>query len=379
MKSFFQKVAFKWDLLRGRFDCQVAKTDEEIAACVHVLEEVRRKELNRVAGESVLDSHAFSGQQLNYQLIACRDTKTNQIIGCMRITDAYEAKSVPASYREYHLDLFSDELLKTLKIFTRLAILKPYRKTAASLTLMAGAFSEVFAAGGQAVLLSCEPNLLAMYKRLGIRPIGQPHNSPSGGYRIPMIFLPDIPHMKKVKSPALPLIGHFDCSHCDPIMEWYEQRKVELQNYQFEAEPFHFRSGDAALDAFITAGISEKGRKDFLKNAMVVKCQLDDVIVAESDGGKSIGIVKKGKVKVVKEGGTIVELKTGDVFGEIAFVLNSKRTATLMAAEENTEVLLFSVSAIKRLEKESDQIIVWQNLAKVLAERLVQRTERSSM
>ena len=147
-----------------------------------------------------------------------------------------------------------------------------------------------------------------------------------------------------------------------------------MNNLEFEAKPYHLKSGGKKLDEFLTAGISKEARKVFLKNAVQIKCQLNDVIIAEDDGGKSIGIVKDGSINVVKGGETIVELQKGDVFGEIAFVLNSKRTATLTAAEEDTEVVLFSVSAIKRLESDSDKIIVWQNLAKILAERLVQRT-----
>ena len=376
MRKFLQKISFKWDLVRGRFDHFIVSTQEELEACIRVLEEVRRKELNRVAGESVLDSHAFSGEKLNYKLIACRDTTTKEIVGCMRITDAYSAKSVPASNREYHLDLFSDDLLKDLHIFTRLAVLKPYRKTVAALTLMAGAFADIVKGGGQGVLLSCEPNLFSMYKRLGMRPIGPPHNSPSGGYRVPMIFLPDKPYMLKINSPAasMPIFNNLDISHCEPILEWYYEVQSELMNLQFEARPYHLRSEGKKLDDFLTAGMSKKGRKGFLENAVQVKCQIGDVIVAEDDGGKSIGIVKNGSVNVIKGGETIVELKKGEVFGEIAFVLNSKRTATLLAAEEGTEVVLFSVSAIRRLAIDKDKIIAWQNLAKILAERLVHRT-----
>ena len=98
------------------------------------------------------------------------------------------------------------------------------------------------------------------------------------------------------------------------------------------------------------------------------------MIVAEKDGGKVFGVVKTGQVKVIINGETVGRLEKGEIFGEIAFVLDSKRTATLKAASTDTEVVIFSLSAIRRLENGKDRIMVWQNFAKVLAGRLIERT-----
>lgn len=374
MKTLLQKVSFRWDIISGRYKFLIAKEKEDIEACIAILEEVRRKELNRVSGNSVLDSHSFSGKDLNYKLTACRDSKTGEIIGCIRITDAFQAKDVPSSKMEYKLDQFPDELLKKLKICTRLAVLKPYRKTPAALVLIARSFKNILDEGGQAALISCEPSLFTMYKRIGFRPIGPPNNSASGGYRIPMIFIPDLEYMKKIKSPGVHLAKEMNFSKYEPIRQWYKQFEQEHGKIELGVSQYRDEDRFSRVDHIITKGLSEEGRKYFLKNAMAIKCKVDDVIVAEQDGGKAMGIVKKGIVKVVIDGRIVVLLGKGDIFGEIAFVLNSKRTATLMAADPKTEVILFSVSAIKRLESNDDKITVWQNLAKVLAQRLVQQT-----
>jgi len=374
MKSLIQKISFRWDIMRDRFQYLLATQQSDIDACIEVLEEVRKKELNRVAGQSVLDSHAFAGEALDYKLGACRDTKTGQIVGCMRITDAFQAKIVASTRHEYHLDLFPDHLLRKLKIFTRLAVLRPYRKSPAALVLMVNGFKNVLENGGQAVLMSCEPNLFTMYKRLGLRPIGPPHNSPSGGYRIPMIFMPDLEYMKKIKSPVLPWAKKVNFTKYGPITEWYQQLEKKQGALLSEDSLYQYKDQDVHDDQVITKGLSSQGRQDFLKNAMVIKCNLNDLIIAENDGGKAFGIVKKGKVRVMIEDQTLAVLNEGDIFGEIAFVLNANRTATLMAASADTEVLLFSISSVKRLAKEEDKTIIWQNMAKILARRLVQRT-----
>jgi hypothetical protein len=219
--SLVKSLSAQWDLWLKRYKAFIVTDEEDIQACANVLEEVRRKELNRVAGESVLDSHAFSGEAVDYRLAACRDTRTNEIIGCMRLTKAQDAKSIPSSRDEYHLDLLEDELLKDMIIFTRLAILRPYRKTPAALVLMCFCFADTLEEGGQGVLMSCEPNLFPMYKRLGLRPIGPLHNSPSGGYRIPMICIPDLDYLKAIRSPCIPLLKSVDFTQYYGVRQWY--------------------------------------------------------------------------------------------------------------------------------------------------------------
>lgn len=76
-------------------------------------------------------------------------------------------------------------------------------------------------------------------------------------------------------------------------------------------------------------------------------------------------------VKVVIDGKAHVRLQPGELFGEIAFVLDTRRTASLIAAAPDTRILLFSTSAYQRLEEESDKATLWRNLAQVLAQRVL--------
>ena len=95
------------------------------------------------------------------------------------------------------------------------------------------------------------------------------------------------------------------------------------------------------------------------------------MLITENDGGKAFGFVRKGLVKVVIGGKTVVLLGEGDIFGEIAFILHTRRSARVVAASPDTEVVLFSESALNDLEKDADRAIIWRNLARVLAQRVV--------
>ena len=372
MKKLIEKLSHRWDILSGRYQFLKVENSDDLKGCLHVLNEVRLKELNRVAGKSVLDSHALNSTGIDYSLMACRDTKTDKIVGCIKVTKSCQVKDMPYSVQEYRLDVFPEEMLDKLWIFTRLAVLKSYRKSPVSLLLLGNTFAKLMEEGCLGALLTCEPSLYSMYKSLGMRPIGSAANSPSGGYRIPMIFFPDLDYLKKINSPALLWSKYFQPPQFKPIIDWYEH--LADQKREMRVGVSMYREGEEELDHILTAGLSDRGKRDFLKNAISIKCRMDDVIVAANDGGKVFGLIKKGVAQVVINGQSVALLSEGAIFGEIAFLLDTNRTATLIAADDETEVLLFSASALKRLADHEDQVIIWRNLAKVVARRLVDRT-----
>lgn len=371
MANIIENIKRYWDLATHRYEAFPATNPADIEACVQVLEEVRHKELNRLAGTSVLESHAFAGEKLDFILMACRDTKTHAIIGCMRITPASSAQFVRASRVEYSLDTIPEQYVKSLQIFTRLAVLKPYRKTPAALVLIAESMMHILQTGAKGALISCEPNLYSMYRQLGLRSIGPLHNSPSGGYRIPMIFLPDKEYLESIRSPAMRWGKKFDFRPYAEINQWFRHWWEHSKTSHPGITLLKDTKVDSKIHHVLTRGLSDAGCKAFLRNALVIQCQDNDVLVAEEDGGKGLGIIISGMVKVVIDGKAHVRLQPGELFGEIAFVLDTRRTASLIAAAPDTRILLFSTSAYQRLEEESDKATLWRNLAQVLAQRVL--------
>jgi DNA-binding Xre family transcriptional regulator len=375
MTNFLHSLSIWLDLLKKRYQTFLVKSDDDIGACLEVLDKVRRKELNRVTGNSVLDSHAFATSNLSYQLMACRDTRSQKIIGCIRMTPAREAVSIPSSKEEYLLDIFDSEQINRLTIFTRLAVLKEYRKSPAALLLMVFSFKRVLDNGGHGILMSCEPNLLPLYKRMGLRTIGPMHNSPSGGYRIPMICIPDKKYYQSIKSPAFRFFKNLDFSKYEKICRWYHDFEKKHPDLEVGASLYQSESDLYLGHKMITEGLTAEGRISFLKNAVELKCKQGDIIIAEKDGGKAFGFVKSGEIEVVLENDVKVRLREGEIFGEIAFVLDRQRSAKVVAFTDVAEVVMFSQSALERLEQEKDKKIIWRNLARILAERIL-RTNR---
>jgi len=357
------------DYLHDRYDAFPVRDEHTRAAAMQVLDEVRRKELNRVHGRSALESAAFVDADVRYELYAVKDTKTGKVVGCIRVTTADQIASIAASREEYCLHKFPPALLARTQVFTRLAILSEYRKTAASLVLLRRLLKDALAANMQASLLACEPGLYPSYLRLGIRPLGSLHQSPSGGFRIPMVaLLHDVEHLRRVHSPLRGLVVGVKGALPQEAMHWYQ----ELEARDGPIDPgVTFHSGDSAAGAHaaLTRGLTAAGRRELLRNAMEVQCRAGDIIISAGDGGKCMGLVLRGSVKVEQEGRPAATLERGELFGDTAVVTKRNQTANIVAVGDETRVLILSQSCLGRLRDSADLAQVWRNLAQIIAGR----------
>ncbi len=104
----------------------------------------------------------------------------------------------------------------------------------------------------------------------------------------------------------------------------------------------------------------------------------DEVILAEDSRGGDIYIVEQGRVRVKirikadspkKE--VIQTLKEGEVFGELSFLDDSPRSATVEAADD-VRVLVIEKEALKRLMEGDHHLgfMIMGTLARTVAKRL---------
>ena len=362
MQSLVNKISLQWDLWIGPYRAFFPTNKEDVQDCLRLM-----KEAGTIDGVAAASPQGADTSQL----AACQDTRTGTIVASLRLADAALEQAANGKAQQYQLDLFDEQRLQSIAVFSQLAIHPSHEKSQAAPVLLSHCSIEVLKAGGQAVLMSCDPGHYSIYKRLGMRPIGPLSKTTEGLFRIPMIFLPDQEYLSLINSPILPLLQGIDFDNYQTICQWYYKLVRENSELQTGAAFYPENQEDFEGHHTITEGLSEKGREAFLKNALVIHCREGEVLITENDGGKTFGFVRKGLVKVVIGSQTVVLLGEGDIFGEIAYILQSKRTAEVVAASPDTEVVLFSESALTRLEGEADRAVVWRNLARVLAQRLV--------
>jgi len=371
--SWLKNVIEHLDNLRGRYTAFLVRDEASRAEVLRVLDEVRRKELNRVHGGSALESASFVDADIQYNLYGLKDTQENRVIGCLRVTTADQLAAIPDSRAEYVLEKLTPPLLGRAQVCTRLAVLRQYRKTGAAFVLLRQAYDDALAGGMLAVLLSCEPGLYAGYVRLGFRPLGGVHQAASGGFRIPMVaILHDEQYLRQVRSPMLRTLALVPRPLPQNGMQWYQELEAREGSIDPGVAFYTDHEADEVHDQ-LTRGLTPVGRAAVLRNAIEVKCSHGDRVLGAGDGGRSMGFVRRGAVQIEEGRRIIAVLGEGELFGEMAVVLNAARTANVAAVGHDTRVLLLSQSSLDRLENPADQAQVWRNLARVLATRMVHR------
>lgn len=343
-------ISLQWDLWIGKYRAFFVTEGQDREACERLLN--------------------YDGNRLlpdTGQWVACQDTRRSEIIACLVLSNAKDRAKESAAAFGYVKNAY----LPKMAMVSHLSFDSAYLNTPAVPVLLSHCFVEVLKADGLALLMQCDPGHYSIYKRLGMRPIGPLQMGEDGDFQIPMIGLPDMEYLSVIHSPLLPMLRGVSFDRYQGICEWYYQLVREHTELQTGTAFYPEDHEDFKGHHVITEGLSEAGKAAFLKDAMVINCRQDEVLFAENDTGKAIGYVRKGLLRVVIGGQTVVMLGEGDLFGEIAYILNTKRTAKIVSASPDTEVVLFQESAIDQLTEQADRTVIWRNLAKVLAHRVV--------
>ncbi|MBF0292647.1 MAG: cyclic nucleotide-binding domain-containing protein, partial [Nitrospinae bacterium] len=121
----------------------------------------------------------------------------------------------------------------------------------------------------------------------------------------------------------------------------------------------------------------------------VLHVKLHEFVIRETDPAddNSFYVILKGAVKVIKQTVNLgkkdlLVIRAGDCFGEISFLIQSRRPSTVLAVKRSASVLaveecfIFKINpeAVKSLDQ-SIQLKMYQQFAFTLAERLKYLTE----
>ncbi len=366
MSSITARISLQWDLWLEKFRAFFPSEKDDLEAGEDLLREASRSGRPEAPfGEQGSRSHPV-------RWAACQDTRTGRIIACLQISDLLppgkKGKAESTLFPVEEMPLALQEKVAEGRHFT---LLPDFHKSMASTVLLCHCVVEVLKAGGKGLVIPCALEHYSAFKRVGFRPIGTLQQTKNGQHVIPMICLPDADYLSIIHSPLLPYLRELDFDSYKDIIEWYYRLVRENKALQTGSAFYSEDKKEVGQTPSITEGLSKQGREAFLRDAMVVKCRANEVLINENDGGRSFGYVRKGLVQVVIGGKTVISLGEDDIFGEIAFILQTPRTAKVVAASPDTEVVLFNESAVDRLHTESDRRVIWQNLARVLAQRLV--------
>ena len=130
----------------------------------------------------------------------------------------------------------------------------------------------------------------------------------------------------------------------------------------------------------IFSGLTPEQLADLASVAVPRRWGAGEVIFREGDAGDTCYVIQDGCVRVTRnhtDGRTITlaELRSGDLFGELAMFDSEQRSATVEAAEETSAVALLAGDLRRLLLRHPDISI---KLLSAFAERLKEANERIS-
>jgi len=229
---------------------------------------------------------------------------------------------------------------------------------------------------------ACEPHLLPLYIGNGARTFADKNiNSPESGYLIPIVWVvEDVAYLRRIGSPEVDTVVDFgddaripDCverliTNAGSVIS---QRLTGSGSYTDEV---HEALSELSASQFSALDdLTENELVRCLGRSNIIECRAGDRLLKKGGVARNMFVVLDGTLEV-RDGGTLLRvLSPGDVFGEVAFLLERPRSADIYAATDDARVLSLSESNLRKLI-ESDPEFAAQlllNISKILCLRLV--------
>lgn len=307
----------------------------------------------------------------------------DEVVATSRLTWGGDGPIPQRMVDQYYLAPFLAELPADAIAVGERAMVRPHlRGTDLLLRLMINGMPWVTERRIQLIFGDCEPHLLNLYLGLGMRTYSKANvNSAEAGYLIPLVTVPeDIDYFRQLKSPLAPHIHDFGDGkripdiikrvfaegtavvsrvHTTPADYWDE---VQEALGELEANRI------SALDGFDEA---EAAR--CLDKSTIIECQAGDRVLKKGGVARNLFVVLDGTLEV-RNGDTVeAVLSPGDVFGEMAFLLERPRSRDVFAATDDVRILSLSEAQLRKMI-EQDPAIAAQlllNISKMLCLRII--------
>jgi hypothetical protein len=283
---------------------------------------------------------------------------------------------------QYQLAPFLAELPASAIAVGERAMVRPHlRGTDLLLKLMCHGMSWVNDNRIQLIFGDCEPHLLNLYLSLGQRTYSKTNvNSEEAGYLIPIVtVVEDIEHFRRLRSPLLPYLRDFGedarvpaCIHRAFLDGSAVTSRLQTSSTEYWDEVRGALSELAASRISALDGFTEEEAGRCLTKSTIIECQRGDRVLKKGGVARNLFVVLDGTLEVRNDEAVEAVLSSGDVFGEMAFLLERPRSRDVYAA---TDVRILSLSEAQlRTLIASDPAVAAQlllNISKMLCLRII--------
>ncbi len=151
----------------------------------------------------------------------------------------------------------------------------------------------------------------------------------------------------------------------------YEIDRIKKAAKSFEISISQKKLFEISDKLYIFNGIEKDDIIKITKNVKFKRYKKGDIIIKEEDFGKEIYFILYGSCAVVSKGKVIATVKSGYMFGEMAFLTGKPRSATVIVHKEGTTLLSFEIDEEKLTQKYALTFaMLYKNIALDLAHKL---------
>jgi hypothetical protein len=222
---------------------------------------------------------------------------------------------------------------------------------------------------------ACEPHLLSLYLGRGRRTYATKNiNTPEAGYLIPLVAFPQGPDAlrgvgdgvgaEEMASSVAQILSGSGGAVMSPLMSGADDYTSHLRSAMHEIE---------AQDISAFHGFTDTEVERCLGHSNVIECAAGDRVLKKGGVARNIFVVLDGTLEA-RDGEQVVGvIRSGEVFGEMAFLLESPRTLDVYAATDSVRVLSLSESTIRKMVSEDSGVAakLLFNISKMLCVRIV--------
>jgi cyclic nucleotide-binding protein/GNAT acetyltransferase-like protein len=216
----------------------------------------------------------------------------------------------------------------------------------------------------------CEPHLLSLYLGQGRRTYATKNiNTPEAGYLIPLVAFPKgTDALLDDVTGALPscvaeVLDGSGGAVLSPLMVGAEDYDDRLRATLHEIE---------AQDISAFHGFTDDEVERCLDRSNVIECAVGDRVLKKGGAARNIFVVLAGTLEVRDGDRVVAVLREGDVFGEMAFLLEQPRVADTYAAADGTRILSLSERTLRQMIADDPTVAakLLMNIARMLSVRL---------
>ena len=310
----------------------------------------------------------------------------NEIMGTVRLSYALVTPVPPAPYDAYQLKLFDEFADSDLSMTSAWAVAARWRNSPALAILLGAAFKMCLERNIRFDFSHCAPAQLKLFQRLGYRRYAA-NFSDESSLRVPLVMLlEDKRHLSQVKSPLFRIACQYETKSDASL--WFSRRFPEATKssiiaamdkdefWVYLARQLH---EDPHESIPLLKSMNDGDAKRFIAAATVISCEAEDVVINQGELGHEMFVILSGSVEV-RIGGVngrpIADFGRGDIFGEVAFLSEVERSATVVATSK-IEILILTQSMLRNVMKSMPDAAcqVLFNLSLILCGRLCHSTE----